>query len=221
MKRYITHILLLVAAALACILLAMWFHRDGSQRNVRWQPPKAQTPDFASMAPTLPERKPADTSRFLALLERPLFSPSRRPPPPPAPAEEQQPLPNVHLYGLYGGDQTGGAIVRVDGKNRRIQLNETISGWKLSAIGDRAITLRRGARTHTIELKHVIRQSGAAAAAPAPSAAPAAPMTPQARAQQLREERARQNAERAQAVREARAARAAARQTPPEASTSP
>lgn len=205
MKRYTFHILLLVIALLIGILAAMWFHRDGSLRNIHWQPPQAQTQDFVSMVPTLPVRKQADTSRFLAMLERPLFSPTRRPPPPPpppAPVEVQEPLPNVHLYGLYGGDSNGGAIVRVDGKNLRVQLNESINGWKLSAIGERSITLRRGARSRSIDLVHVIPKSdtgtpSAGNAAPAPQTLTARPLT---RAQQLREERARQRAERAQAT---------------------
>lgn len=208
MKRYTFHILLLVIALLICILLAMWFHQDGRLRNIHWQPPVAQTQDFASMVPTLPVRQQSDASRFLAMLDRPLFSPSRRPPPPPpppAPVEVQEPLPNVHLYGLYGGDGSGGAIVRVDGKNRRILLNESINGWKLSAIGERSITFRRGARSHAIELVQVIRkgEAGTPSSTSAASPSPVPAGRPLTRAQQLREERARLSAERARAAREA------------------
>ena len=205
MKRYTFHILLLVIASLIGILLAMWFHRDGRLRNIHWQPPPAQTQDFASMVPTLPGRQQSDTSRFLAMLDRPLFSPTRRPPPPPpppAPVEAQEPLPNVHLYGLYGGDGSGGAIVRVDGKNRRVRLNESINGWKLSAIGERSITFKRGTRSRSIDLVHVIPRSDAAKPS-TESVAPAAQVPtarPLSRAQQLREERARLRAERAQAA---------------------
>lgn len=209
MKRYTFHIFLLVIAMLASILLAMWFHRDGSLRNVHWQPPEAQTQDFASMLPTLPARTQGDTSRFLVMLERPLFSPTRRPPPPPplplppAPVEVRELLPNVHLYGLYGGESGAGAIVSVDGKNRRVHLNEEINGWKLSSIGERSVTFKRGSRSHSIDLVHVIfKSAGNVSSAPGPGAPALQAKTakPLTRAQQLREERVRLRAERARAA---------------------
>ena len=205
MKRYTFHLLWLVIALLASILLAMWFHSDGSLRNVRWQPPEAQIQDFASMVPALPARTQSDTSRFLVMLERPLFSPTRRPPPPlppPAVVEVQEPLPNVHLYGLYGGESGVGAIVNVDGKNRRMYLNEAINGWKLSAIRERSITFKRGSRSHSIDLVHVIPAGNApstASGGPVPSVQKIKPLT---RAQQAREARARLRAERARVASE-------------------
>ncbi|MBP6652378.1 MAG: hypothetical protein KA181_08125 [Xylophilus sp.] len=208
MKRYTFHILLLVIALLIGILLAMWFHRDGRLRNVHWEPPAAQTQDFASMVPTLPAGTKGDSSRFLAMLERPLFSPNRRPPPPPpppAPVEVHEPLPNVHLYGLFGGESGSGAIVSVDGKSRRVHLNEVINGWTLSTIGARSVTFARGSSLRSIELVHVIPKSAgsvsstAGLGAPASHAQIAKPLT---RVQQIQEDRARRRAERAQAASE-------------------
>ena len=187
MKRYVIHSLLALIGLLAMALAAMWFHRDGGIRNVRWQPPKAQSQNFASMVPELPFRGQVDTSRFLAVLERPLFSPARRPPPPPPSKalEVQDPLPNVHLYGLYGGAGGGGAIVRVDGKSQRVRLNEPINGWTLSAIGERNIILRRGSRSHSVELVNVMpNRSGNVPSSP-PLSAPA-PQNSFNGAQQLR-----------------------------------
>ena len=209
MRRYTIHTLLLTIALLAVILLAMWFHRDGRARNVRWQPPEAQIQDFESMVPVLPAHAQVETNRFLAMLERPLFSPTRRPPPPapppapPAPVEVREPLPNVHLYGLYGGESGGGAIVRVDGKNRRLHLNEAIDGWKLASIGERAVTFKRGSRSHSIDLVHVITKANGTIAAPVEPKSPAArspAARPLNRAQQLRDQRARERAERARAA---------------------
>lgn len=208
MRRYTFHILLLIITMLTALLMAMWFHRDGSLRNIHWQRPEAQTQDFASMVPTLPARGLGDTSRFLAMLDRPLFSPTRRPPPPPpppSPVETQEPLPNVHLYGLYGGESGGGAIVRIDGKNRRVHVNDTVGGWRLSAIGERSVTFKRGSRSRSVDLVHVIPNSAASASPPAGQGAamPQPQRTkPLTRAQQLREERARLSAERARVARE-------------------
>ena len=160
------------------------------------------------MVPTLAVRKQADTSQFLGMLERPLFSPTRRPPPPPpppAPVEAPEPLPNMHLYGIYGGGSGGGAIVRVDGKNQRVHLNEAINGWMLKSIGERSVTFVRGGRSHSIDLVHVVPGSTGSA----PSAAGSSTSSPQGqtpkrltRSQQIQEARDRQRADRDRAASE-------------------
>lgn len=207
MKRYTFHIFLLMIALLAAILLRMWFHTDGRLRNIHWQPPEAQIQNFADMVPTLPDRIQGDTSRFLAMFERPLFSPTRRPPPPPpppVPVEVQEPLPNVHLYGLYGGESGAGAIVSVDGKKRRVHLNEVISGWRLSDIGVRSVTFKRGSRSRSIDLVHVIPSSAGSLPSTTGSdvSVPQAKSKPLTPAQQRQAERDRARAERARAASE-------------------
>ena len=82
MKRHVLTLLLLTNAALVLVLAFLWLAPDGSLRNVRWEPPVPVTSDYLQMLPVLPERSRVDTSRFMALLERPLFSLTRRPPPP-------------------------------------------------------------------------------------------------------------------------------------------
>ena len=83
MKRYSLHLLLCVNAILALVLLWMWISPDGTLRNVRWQPPEPRKSDVAGLLPVLPAVGTADTRAFIAMLERPLFSATRRPPPPP------------------------------------------------------------------------------------------------------------------------------------------
>lgn len=113
----------------------------------------------------------------------PCFSPSRRPPPPPpppAPPEEvAPPLTGVHVYGIYGAGNQGGAILGVDGKNQRIAVNQTVKGWRLVAIDNNRLTFRRGSRQHVLELVHYVPPKGAKA----PSIAPPAQPVPQAPAQ--------------------------------------
>ena len=86
MKRYALHWLVALNLLLAAGLAWMWIGSDGRLRNVHWQVPSPQTTDYAAMVPPLPGITPADTRQFIAMLERPLFSPIRRPPPPPPPA---------------------------------------------------------------------------------------------------------------------------------------
>lgn len=171
MNRHFFRIGLAVLVALTIVLAALWFHSDGRVRNVQWKAPLPQPQNFLAMIPTLAPREKADTRRFLAMLERPLFSPVRRPPPPPPPAappEEQHPFPNVHLFGLYGGDSGGGAVVSLNGKNQRLRINESIAGWRLSAIGNRFITLQRGSTSKNLELINAIPVPGPSATAGPP-----------------------------------------------------
>ena len=85
MKQHTIRVLIALSLVLLLALAWLWFDTDGKPRNVHWQPPSPHKPDFAGMIPPLPQQDPADLNRFVATLERPLFSPSRRPPPPPPP----------------------------------------------------------------------------------------------------------------------------------------
>ena len=81
MKQYTIRIVGAVLLLLGAALAWLWFDANGALRNVRWQEPEPHQPDFSSMVAQLPSQEPTDLSRFVATLERPLFSPSRRPPP--------------------------------------------------------------------------------------------------------------------------------------------
>lgn len=160
MRRHVTLMLALLCVLLALALAAMWFDSNGRLRNASWQPPEPRQPDFAGIAPALPSQAPAEASQFVAILERPLFSPNRRPPPvatavaptaapPPPPVD---PLANVQLLGLYSGKGSGGIIAKVDGKARRLALKERIGDWTISSIEQREVTLTRSGETRVLTL---------------------------------------------------------------------
>ncbi len=218
MRQHGIRILVAVVLALVFVLGWMWVDSKGQPRNVHWQPPEPLKPDFSGMIPPLPEQKPVDLGRFVATLERPLFSPSRKPPPPPPappppppPPPPPDPLATVHLYGVFAGDDGGGIIVRVDGKPRRVPIGEKIGAWTLKEIENRNVTLVRGAETRVLKLVHArpVAPAPAVAAegAPAPGAANAsAPAPASAGAGQrptgddfIRDRTARRNAARANA----------------------
>ncbi|HRP19785.1 MAG TPA: hypothetical protein PK925_04070 [Alicycliphilus sp.] len=169
-------ILLLLSLVLLVALLALWVNTKGQVRHVHWTQPEPKSLDVAGMLTPLPVRT-VEQGQFLETLERPLFSPSRRPPPPPpppAPPEEAAPpLTGVHVYGLYGADNQGGAILRVDGKNQRVAVNQSVKGWRLASIGSNSLTFRRGSRQHVLELRHYIPGTDKGASA-APASAPPA-----------------------------------------------
>lgn len=174
--------LLALNFALLIVLLALWVDTKGQLRGINWTQPAPLGIDAPGMVPTLPERE-IRQGQFLETLERPLFSPSRRPPPPPpppAPSEEvAPPLTGVHVYGIYGAGNQGGAILGVDGKNQRIAVNQTVKGWQLVAIDNNRLTFRRGSRQHVLELVHYLPPKGAKV----PSIAPRAQSVQQAPAQ--------------------------------------
>lgn len=163
--------LVLLNLALLILLAALWIDSKGQLRSIHWKKPETLSFEPAGMVPTLPMRE-IQQGAFLETLERPLFSPSRRPPPPPPPpapaAEAAPPLTGVHVYGMYGAGKQGGAIVRVDGKNQRITVNEAVKGWRLVSVDDKGLTFRRGASQHVLELKHFIPSAGSQAATAAP-----------------------------------------------------
>lgn len=183
MKRHVLTALTFIDVALAAVLAALWLNPDGSLRNARWVAPQAIQNDYLQMLPALPERKPVDTSRFLVLLERPLFQLTRRPPPPPPPpsAVVDAPVDNLstaQLSGVVAGESAGSIIITIAGKARRVRLNESVDGWSLQSIQGRSVTFAASGQTRVLQLPRAPATtfSGAALpvfATPAPIVQPA------------------------------------------------
>ena len=177
MKRHALHLLLLANAALALALAWLWFTPAGAVRNVHWQPPAAQKTDFATMLPALPGIATADTSQFIAMLDRPLFATTRRPPPPPPPPTEQAPVDNLstaRLTGVYQGASTGGIIINIAGKDRRVALSTAVDGWTLQSIQGRNVTFASAGRTRVLQLPRAALTTYTGLAKPPAAPAPAA-----------------------------------------------
>ena len=181
MKRYALPALLLLNGALAVCLAWLWFTPQGTLRNVRWQPPAAQQTDLSSLLPALPPLVQADTGRFIALLDRPLFSATRRPPPPPPPPAAAAPVDNLstaRLSGVFEGPGGTGVIIQIAGKDRRLQLNQALDGWTLRSVQGRQVTFGSGDQTRVLQLPRAaltsytgqplafVPAAGSAAAAP-------------------------------------------------------
>ena len=185
MKRHVLAVLALINMALVAALAALWLNPDGSLRNARWIAPAAIKNDYLQMLPPLPERSAVDTSRFLALLERPLFQATRRPPPPPPPpsAVVEAPVDNLstaQLSGVVAGEHTASIILTIAGKARRVRLNESVDGWILQSIQGRSVTFSAGGQTRVLQLPRAAMTtfSGAALPVPVPLAQPVAPAVP-------------------------------------------
>lgn len=157
MKRHTLPLLGLICAALALLLAALWLQPDGSWRNTRWQSPPPITADYRQMLPHLSEPAPLSSSQFLALLERPLFSETRRPPPPPPPPNPVAPpsdtLSTAQLVAVFTGAQLQGVILRVQDKNRRLRLNEAIDGWVLRSVHSQGAVFEHSGQTRQLSLQ--------------------------------------------------------------------
>lgn len=177
MKQHGMRLIAALNVALVAFLAWLWVGLDGKLRDVAWHPPRPIEPGLSAQAVSLPTSKAMDVSLFIATLDRPLFSPNRRPaPPPPKESAKTEPdlLAGLHLYGLYATENgPAGILARVDGKIRRIADNEALSGWMLKSIEDRQAIFVKDGQERVIPL--AITRPVASAKPSAPSQSGAAP----------------------------------------------
>ena len=161
MKRYLGWALLALNVLLFVLLVWMWFKPNGELKNAQWQPPRGQKANLDGLVPPLGKPQAMDTSQFLAMLDRPLFSLSRRPPPPPPPPVAEAPPPppdylaDAVLTGVYttGNGRSGGVIITFQGKSRSLPLQAALDGWVLNSIAENRVYFSRGGQTKEITLQ--------------------------------------------------------------------
>lgn len=131
-------ILLLVDLGLAWGLGALWLDEDLDPKNVSWRPPAAVVPVADSLAVYQVALLQRDISQLVSTAERPLFWATRRPPPPAPPERpadaEPDPFADVHLFGLIGHGEEGIAILRSNGKLRRVKFGGLVGPWSLQGV---------------------------------------------------------------------------------------
>lgn len=98
---------------------------------------------------------------------RPVFFPSRRPvdavvapvavDPSAANASE---LAKLQLLGVFGGGESAGVIVLIEGKKQRLSIGEAVKGWKLKSVDLNQASFSSGGKQETL----VLQYSGAKAA---------------------------------------------------------
>jgi general secretion pathway protein N len=160
-------------ARLAAAIIVLLFASDAQPGAVAIaQNRSAATPSNPVVAQSL--------EKLSAIVDRPLFSPSRRPPaPPPEPAPVVQaaeppppppPPPNLVLFGVVMDGESARAVVRsgADKKMIRAQIGDEIDGWKVSQIEGRKLVLSLDGRFATFTLFSEDRGKSESAGAPAP-----------------------------------------------------
>jgi hypothetical protein len=111
---------------------------------------------------------------FAATRDRPLFTPSRRPPPlPMAHSVEPRlaPPPNLTLFGILVDAEGPSAIVRdtPSGKAVRVRVGDDLDGWKIAQIDDRQLVLSFDGRSVTFTIfgaNHAEEHTGTISHAP-------------------------------------------------------
>lgn len=172
-------LLLLANLGLAFALAALWFTPEGRLANVRWQPP-ASVPPALDAGAALPGTG-VELARYVATLEQPLFSPSRRPPPRPQVAGAAAPAvdtpPELYVLGLYGthagqgtGEARGGMIARIDGQVKRVKIGDAIGRWTLKALRPGEAVLALGDSEHVYPLQRTTSATSTPASASADNA---------------------------------------------------
>jgi hypothetical protein len=98
-------------------------------------------------------------TQFSVTLDRPMFSPSRRPAPPPAvnvvaSLAEPDPMDTLQLVGVFSEGSGAGVLARVEGKVRRLRTGENFGQWQLQGVQGRNATFVSGDQTRVLRLVH-------------------------------------------------------------------
>ena len=149
-------LLMLVVVALSAGLASLWLDQQGSVRNITWVVPVAKAPDITAPVNPLLGTGTTPAASYTSIFERPLFAIERRqppPPPPPAPPPPPDPFLGIQIYGIVSGGD-GGILARIEGRVRRVKINEAIGGWTLKSIQGRQINFVQGAQTRQFQMTY-------------------------------------------------------------------
>src|SRR5579883_792318 len=162
-------ILLMIVLCLALASIAyreLMAPADEVQTVSRFSAPASQRaalpkPDDAAFA--LP---PIET--YAEVTERPLFSPTRRPPPPEAIPENIGNAGNFVLLGIVISDGSQTALIQ-HGRPptlARLAEGQALEGWTVQSISANSVTLQNAGTQHTLKLKDLKERPAASAVTP-------------------------------------------------------
>jgi hypothetical protein len=176
--RFQQHRPAFVASAAALILAGGAIAQAHAQARSKDQSQVSAAPSVALVSPLA--ARPLDA--LPATRDRPLFSPSRRPPaPPPVVVMPQAPPPSppsVTLFGVVMDANEARAIVQAGSAKqvRRVRIGDDIDGWKVTQIEQRRLVLSLDGRVATFTMfgsqsnpgAHKMTNKQIEAAAPSP-----------------------------------------------------
>ena len=174
LRRWLASGAMLIGAVGAMVRLATYSDEEVSPQSV---------PPHAAADASWPKPRPlASFDRFVAITDRPLFSPTRRPrpvrppeaPQPTGPRRDPEPPPlEAVLAGILISPEGNSAILRLDeGRSAIVRQGGVLKGWTLKAVSsDRVVFSLAGSETEVVFRPHQTRTAEAADAA-APMLAP-------------------------------------------------
>lgn len=175
----ITSLLLAGVALLAVILAALWLGPEPLAAWRAWSPPAPQAPNLDDVQTALLKANPAATAAYPAIMERPLFQPSRRleaaASAPAAAAPPPTAIEQIKLLGLISGADLTGVMLEEQGQQRFVRRGEKVGDWTLDAIEERFAVFTRDGERKQIELPYTYVTQPKDAAAPAGAKKPGAP----------------------------------------------
>ena len=159
MSRLISPLQVLLLALLALLLLVLW-QAPGPLAGWRyWQAPPPQAPNLADVQAALLQVNPAAVAEHPEVLQRPLFSATRRPPSPaavaesaPPPPPEKNPLDEVRIQGLLSGPTLQGVMLAEGDQTRFVALGQKVGAWTLRQVAADHVVFGRGSKQHRLEL---------------------------------------------------------------------
>ena len=191
--------LVLLLLTLIVLLQLLWFLVGRlSTPSIDPLPPAADSIRVAALA----SGATVSSSDSLRLQTRPLFWPDRRPVAQVSAAPEERTgegaaparsLNNLELTGVFGGGDSGGAIVTYKGERQRLLVGDEIDGWTLQSVAPDEVVFTSAGIRDVRRLNPVPVRADAITMAPAESNAGAAPAPgpENANAAQARSPRAR------------------------------
>ena len=158
-----------VPPLLLAVLCAVLGGRVYDEWQLSQQPVRIDEPSPAAAAPAPAAEAPLVTpaaGAFAAIVERPLFSPTRRPPaaaPPPAPAPEVVAAPtplapmDFSLAGVVISGGTRSALVQMQADGRQVRVAEggAIDGWTLVTVEPQRAVFRRDDSVQALVLDYL------------------------------------------------------------------
>jgi len=145
-----------------CLGLAVLLYHELNALETSADP---EMPVDARMVQPLPQETTfamAPIEKFSAIIDRPIFSPSRRPATKQPGSEEQQQRSNLALFGIA---ISAGERIALVGMERgtgliRMKKGEAFSGWVLVDIERDRVLLRKGSVDEALELNYGVPPSG-------------------------------------------------------------
>jgi general secretion pathway protein N len=146
-----------VMAAICCVLAALIYVELDEQpvRPLGMSPPGASgtSPGSTGSAPSQPEFALRPYEAYSAVLARPVFSPTRRPPPPAEAAVAGSD--DFVLSGIVSTAADRTALIRTGQPLKTVRLKEgqTIVGWTVRSISADGVLIENGEITRELKLR--------------------------------------------------------------------